>query len=167
MLFCKFIVGIWIPTWSAIQLDPKKAKANLQQRSLGETGQPSEKVASALHSSSRGAAFASSTYPALLLGMAMVARGEIGLLIVEVGYNNTSYVSSEGFITAIWAIVLNTIIGPIVVGVLIKYQGDAIGKGPWGLVPGPGHTIELEMERREERQETEIEAEPAERMGNR
>jgi hypothetical protein len=39
--------------------------------------------------------------------MALVARGDIGLLIVEIGYNNTSYVSSEGFITAIWAILLN------------------------------------------------------------
>lgn len=165
-LFCKFVVGIWIPTWSVIQPDPKKAKANLQQQSLGKNGRPLEVIASALHSPSRSAAFISSAYPALLLGMAMVARGEIGLLIVEVGYNKTSYVSSEGFITAIWAIVLNTIIGSIFVGALIKYQGDAIGKGPWGLVRGPDHTIELEMERSEERQETEMEAETMERMGN-
>lgn len=87
--------------------------------------------------------------------MAMVARGEIGLLIVEIGYNNTPYVSSDGFITAIWAILLNTIIGPACVGLLIKHKGDAIGNGPWGLVPEPNHTIEPKME---ERHETCIEA---------
>ena len=31
----------------------------------------------------------------------MVARGEIGLLIIEIGYNQTSYVTEEGFITEV------------------------------------------------------------------
>ena len=70
---------------------------------------------------------------ALLLGSAMVARGEIGLLIIEIGYNSTSYVSEEGFITGVWAILLNTIIGPITVGVLVKLYGKHIGEGRWGL----------------------------------
>lgn len=167
MLFCKFVVGIWIPTGSVIQHDPKKARENLQQQSSGENGYPLEKTTSSLYSPSCGAALRSSVQPALLLGMAMVARGEIGLLIVEIGYNNTSYVSSEGFITTIWAILLNTIIGPVFVGLLIKYKGDAIGKGPWGMVPGPNHAIELEMDRRrEERLEAQIEDESAARMGN-
>jgi hypothetical protein len=68
-----------------------------------------------------------------LLGSAMVARGEIGLLIIEIGYNETSYVSQEGFITAVWAILLNTIIGPIAVGYLVKFYGQRIGEGKWGL----------------------------------
>jgi hypothetical protein len=76
--------------------------------------------------------------------MAMVARGEIGLLIVEIGYNSTSYVSADGFITAIWAILLITIIGPIFVGLWIKYKGEKIGRGPWGLVPGPNQEREKE-----------------------
>jgi hypothetical protein len=79
----------------------------------------------------------------------MVARGEIGLLIVEIGFNNASYVSSEGFITAIWAILLNTIIGPILVGLWIKSKGGLISKGPWGLVPGPNAALEKERERLE------------------
>lgn len=96
----------------------------------------------------------------------MVARGEIGLLIVEIGYNNTSYVSSDGFVTAIWAILLNAIIGPVCVGLLLKYRGNAIGDGPWGLVPGPDHAIEREMrERRERRLEAQVEDETAARMG--
>lgn len=76
----------------------------------------------------------SSTWLAgLLLGSAMVARGEIGLLIIEIGYNSTSYVSKEGFITGVWAILLNTIIGPITVGLLVKFYGKGIGEGEWGL----------------------------------
>lgn len=71
-------------------------------------------------------------WPAGLLGAAMVARGEIGLLIVQIGYNNTSYVTSEGLDIAIWAILLNTILGPIVVGLLIKFKGAALASGPWG-----------------------------------
>ena len=70
---------------------------------------------------------------ALLLGSAMVARGEIGLLIIEIGYNSTSYVSEEGFITGVWAILLNTIIGPVTVGLLVKFYAKHVGEGKWGL----------------------------------
>lgn len=140
MLVSKFIVGIWVPIWSAIKHKPEKADEEHQQPSSTADGTPLEEVLSSPKSPSRNAALRDSIPPALLLGMAMVARGEIGLLIVEIGYNNTSYVSSEGFITAIWAILLNTIIGPIFVGVLIKMKGDKIGKGPWGTVPGPNES---------------------------
>lgn len=69
----------------------------------------------------------------------MVARGEIGLLIVEIGYNNTTYVSTEGFITAVWAILLNTIVGPVTVGYLVKFYGKRVGESAWGL-QGTGTT---------------------------
>lgn len=74
----------------------------------------------------------------------MVARGEIGLLIVQIGYNSTSYVTDAGLNTAIWAILFNTIIGPIVVGLLIKFKGPALASGPWGTVSTDG-----EKERRD------------------
>lgn len=63
----------------------------------------------------------------------MVARGEIGLLIIEIGYNSTPYVSQEGFITGVWAILLNTIIGPVTVGVMVRFFGKHIGEGKWGV----------------------------------
>lgn len=65
----------------------------------------------------------------------MVARGEIGLLIVEIGLNETPYVSEAGFHTAVWAIILCTIIGPVMVGLLVKYKGQEIGEGKWGIQP--------------------------------
>jgi Kef-type K+ transport system membrane component KefB len=149
MLVAKLVVGVWIPIWSIASHDPKKAKEGPHQSTNSGTGYALEATASSPYSPSRGAALNSSTSPALLLGMAMVARGEIGLLIVEIGFNNTSYVSSEGFITAIWAILLNTIIGPILVGLWIKSKGGLISKGPWGLVPGPNAALEKERERLE------------------
>jgi len=63
----------------------------------------------------------------------MVARGEIGLLIIEIGHNETSYVSDEGFITGVWAILLNTIIGPVTVGLLVRFYAEKIEEGEWGL----------------------------------
>ena len=75
---------------------------------------------------------------ALLLGSAMVARGEIGLLIIEIGINETPYVSEEGFITGVWAILLNTIIGPVAVGLLVRFYGKAIAAGKdWGTQEDP------------------------------
>jgi hypothetical protein len=69
---------------------------------------------------------------AALLGGAMVARGEIGLLIVQIGYNSTSYVTDMGLYVAVWAILLNTIIGPMMVGLLIKFKAGSIARSPWG-----------------------------------
>lgn len=65
----------------------------------------------------------------------MVARGEIGLLIVQVGYNSTSYVTNAGLNTAIWAILFNTILGPVAVGLLVKFKGTVLASGPWGRIP--------------------------------
>lgn len=167
MLFCKSVVGSWLPIWSVIQHGQKKAKESSQKESCEENGRSLERTSSSPYSPSRSTAIKSSISPALVLGIAMVARGETGLLTVEIGYNNTSYVPSDGFITAIWAILLNTIIGPVCFGLLIKYKGGAIGNGPWGLVPGPNHAIEREMsERRERRMEDQMKDETAARMGN-
>lgn len=76
---------------------------------------------------------------AALLGGAMVARGEIGLLIVQIGYNSTSYVTDTGFYIAVWAILLNTIIGPMMVGLLIKFKAKSIARSPWGTTASDGH----------------------------
>ena len=72
--------------------------------------------------------------PATFLGMAMVARGEIGLLIIQIGLNDTPFLTEEAFTTATWAIVLNTIIGPVAVGLLLKNQGRTIyNHFRWGV----------------------------------
>jgi hypothetical protein len=88
---------------------------------------------------SKASLITGSLSPAALLGGAMVARGEIGLLIVQIGYNETSYVTDTGLYVAVWAIILNTIIGPMMVGLLIKFKGKSIAKSPWGLQGSPAH----------------------------
>lgn len=120
MLVGKFMVGIWIPAWQIFD-----RKRNDEKQLTTSTSSSNESLVSRLEGSLE---------PGLLLGFAMVARGEIGLLIVQIGYNNTSYVSDDGFLTAIWAILLNTILGPIAVGLLVKYRGKRISEGRWGLV---------------------------------
>ncbi|KAH7374124.1 sodium-hydrogen antiporter [Cadophora sp. MPI-SDFR-AT-0126] len=70
---------------------------------------------------------------AALLGMEMVAHGDIGILITQIGLNQTPFMSETAFITAAWAIVLNTIIGPVGVGVLLGKLGKQICDDPrWG-----------------------------------
>ncbi|KAF2149741.1 Sodium/hydrogen exchanger [Myriangium duriaei CBS 260.36] len=67
-----------------------------------------------------------SLYPAVILGSAMVARGEIGLLISSVaeseaifgtaGRSNTSQL----FLIVTWGILICTIAGPLVIGLLVR-----------------------------------------------
>lgn len=138
MLVAKVLVGTWILIWEMI--NPSSGQDSHQQQQqqsmTGEGANNSEaEEKKGAGKGRRARALKSALAPASLLGMAMVARGEIGLLIIEIGYNNTPYVSEDGFITAMWAILLNTILGPIAVGLLVKYQGQRVAKGTWGLVP--------------------------------
>lgn len=84
---------------------------------------------------------------ATLLGMAMVARGEIGLLIIQLGLNDTSFLTEEAFLVAIWAIVLDTIIGPVSVGLLLRKFDKAIAEDPrWGIqMAGEGKSSTSDM----------------------
>jgi len=138
MLVGKVVVGFWVPAWGALA-KPKRMVDAVKEHTVpadgGEAIGEHRKGGELTRQTTRQAAAKASVAPGLLLGMAMVARGEIGLLIVEIGYNNTQYVSQAGFLTAIWAILLNTILGPIGVGLLISRKGEAIGRGAWGLVP--------------------------------
>jgi hypothetical protein len=67
-----------------------------------------------------------SLYPPSILGLAMVARGEVGYLIASIAEsqgifsNGSSDGPSEIYLVVIWAISLCTLIGPIMVGALVK-----------------------------------------------
>lgn len=119
----QLIVGIWVPLWQLL------SGSNILSRKVAKE-YPREEYHS---DESTKPVWSTVCLSGLLLGSAMVARGEIGLLIVEVGYNETSYVSEDAFITAVWAILLNTVLGPVTVGLLMKFHGKEIGEGAWGL----------------------------------
>lgn len=97
---------------------------------------------------------ARSLYPSLMLGSAMVARGEIGFLISSVAESTgvfgaaTDGGSSELFLVVTWAILICTLIGPVSIGLLVRRvkrlqllereRGKGSGKGDplgiWGVV---------------------------------
>ncbi|POS79166.1 sodium-hydrogen antiporter [Diaporthe helianthi] len=108
MAIGKAVVGFSVPLWDLVSRQGSQIKP--------QEGNPSEWA------------------PAALLGMAMIARGEIGLLIIQLGLNDTSFLSEEAFLVAIWAIVLNTIVGPLSVGLLLNRLEQVIANNPrWGL----------------------------------
>jgi len=102
-----------------------------------------------------------SLYPAFILGSAMVARGEIGFLVSAIAQSNGIF-SSVGpdssfagavqdlFLIVTWAIMLCTVIGPVVVGLIVRRVrrlqnqrkgsvergGQADPLGIWGLDSG-------------------------------
>jgi len=94
-----------------------------------------------------------SLYPPMMLGSAMVARGEIGFLISSLAestgiFSSGSEGSSELFLVVTWAVLLCTIIGPLSIGIMVKRVrrlqrreregGTRAGKedplGIWGVV---------------------------------
>ncbi|KAN0065614.1 hypothetical protein ACQY0O_000740 [Thecaphora frezii] len=53
--------------------------------------------------------------PALLLGLSLMARGEIGYLIINLA-RQAGLVDQQPFEVAVWAVTVNTIVAPILVG---------------------------------------------------
>ncbi|QKX55255.1 uncharacterized protein TRUGW13939_02347 [Talaromyces rugulosus] len=95
-----------------------------------------------------------SLYPPAILGLAMIARGEVGYLIASLAESqgifsaqesdsSTSSSSSEIYLVVVWAISVCTLIGPICVGTLVKRvkkvqkarvnSGTPDPLGVWGL----------------------------------
>jgi hypothetical protein len=88
-----------------------------------------------------------SLYPCAILGLAMVARGEIGFLISSLAESNGIFSTggdNQIFLIVTWAIVLCTVVGPVCVGLLVrrvkrleKAKKDGTGGrdvlGVWGV----------------------------------
>lgn len=77
--------------------------------------------------------------PASLLGTALIARGEIGLIILQITFNNnnnnstsSSSLGKEGYLIGIWAVLLCTLWGPIGFSFLINRFGKEVLIGKWG-----------------------------------
>ena len=79
-------------------------------------------------------------YPALLLGMAMTTRGEIGFLIAAVAQTGGILYPQELYLVVVWGITLCTLFGPIGVGLVARkierMEGTPGGRtqvlGEWG-----------------------------------
>jgi Kef-type K+ transport system membrane component KefB len=115
MVMAKLLAGGWLVIWGALErLSLRRAS---DQATLSGTVLPS-----------------TPSWPAgLLVGLALVTRGEIGLLILNIA-KAQELVTEEGFSVGIWAVVLSTLIGPIGVGTLLRTQAiNWIIRGPWGV----------------------------------
>ncbi|KAF8685123.1 Sodium/hydrogen exchanger family [Rhizoctonia solani] len=118
MIVAKLLAGGWLPIWAALERRWPLRRIS-DQESLSEAT-PS----------------ASPAWPAgMLVGLALVTRGEIGLLILNIA-KAQELVGDEGFSVGIWAVVLSTLVGPIGVGTLLRTRAvNWIIRGPWGLPP--------------------------------
>ncbi|KAK4227041.1 Hsp70 ATPase ssc1 [Podospora fimiseda] len=134
MILGKVIVGIVVPVWDLISA--KRTQSDESKTSNDST-------------------WRSSWAPATLLGTAMVARGEIGLLIIQIGLNETPFLSKKAFVIGVWAIILNTVIGPVSVGILLKRVGQQIlDDKRWGVQDKNEDTdLKLPEETREDHHE--------------
>lgn len=65
-------------------------------------------------------------YPALLLAIAMVSRGEISLLIAQIGH-----LSDDTYKIVMWAVLLCTLVGPLGTGFLLKWRRERCAEGHW------------------------------------
>ncbi|KAF8714474.1 Sodium/hydrogen exchanger family, partial [Rhizoctonia solani] len=106
MVVAKVLAGAWLPLWATFEhlVHP--------------------------HSQARS----TPSWPAgLFVGFALVTRGEIGLLILNIAQAE-GLVGEEAFGVGIWAVVLSTLLGPIGVGRLLQTRmANWIIGGPWGI----------------------------------
>jgi Kef-type K+ transport system membrane component KefB len=155
MVLAKFAVGVWIVIWPERRpCIGRRRKSNGPSRN-GSTGQadipleiaPAESRTEAPLSTGPSALLQnkkntfhptmSRMRSAFLLGIAMVARGEIALIVAQlarpllVSTSNTnggaSSMDSEPFAVVIWAILVSTVGGAIGVGLVLRTSKAAIG----------------------------------------
>jgi len=149
MIIGKLACGIWLlrfelPSWLIRSVKPNRLKFRSSSSSPTTTaGEPAEAagatsdppVATQRTRANSSAKLQDSThqipqpgklvslYPSTIVGCAMVARGEIGFLISSLAETNDIVGENAGgelFLLVTWAIMLCTIIGPVVVGAVAR-----------------------------------------------
>ncbi|GAA6033754.1 hypothetical protein JCM8097_004417 [Rhodosporidiobolus ruineniae] len=82
---------------------------------------------------------------AAFVGLALVARGEIGILVLQVAYSSASVslsssssaiLSEDAYLISIWGVALCTILGPVAFSALVRRRGGDIRRGRWGAGRG-------------------------------
>ncbi|GAA5891857.1 hypothetical protein JCM8208_002914 [Rhodotorula glutinis] len=91
----------------------------------------------------RSSFFAETLPAAAFVGLALVARGEIGILVLQLAYSSatesaaagstaTPVLTEDSYLVGIWAVALCTVAGPIAFGALVRRCGSGIRRGRWG-----------------------------------
>ncbi|KAG8758234.1 Hsp70 ATPase ssc1 [Serendipita sp. 396] len=158
MVFAKAAVGVWVALWHQISSYTKRkrngseeVKASVEsppeieqrvesgtQIDLTTNNAPDrivdKQALDAMASVTTAKGMRSWFLPASFLGSGMVARGEIGLLIAQIAYSNgQGILPTDLFLISLWALVLNTIVGPIIVSMVLSRWGVTLMDTDWGL----------------------------------
>ncbi|KAI5209950.1 Sodium/hydrogen exchanger [Aureobasidium subglaciale] len=130
-LACGLVLVRFSSTPTKVQLPEGQQAAETTSANETATTSPTEQQAPSANSkrkrqSPRKLPKPQSLYPSLMLGSAMVARGEIGFLISSLAESNGVFGTTEAgkssdiFLVATWAILLCTIIGPVSIGTMVN-----------------------------------------------
>jgi hypothetical protein len=126
----------------AIIISPAGTSGQFELQAASENLAPNEEPSASLPPKPK------SLYPPSILGLAMVARGEVGYLIVSLAQSKGIFSSEfsedfgEIYLVILWAISICTLIGPVSVGTLVKrvkklqrtrYNSDVNPLGIWGI----------------------------------
>lgn len=103
MAVSKMAAGVWIFLWPISRVDTPVAAMPAPTR----LGRP--------------------VWPTLFLSIAMVARGEIGLIIAQLGG-----LTGEPYLVVMWAILLCTVSSAVSVGSLLRRRRSSCTAGVWG-----------------------------------
>ncbi|KAJ6562491.1 Cation/H+ exchanger [Mycena capillaripes] len=130
MGLAKMVVGLWMLVWS----DPgtghgwfgRRLPPSRTDREIDGTDEDlSAEIAAPLQSDF------TRTGAAALVGLAMIARGEVALIVAEISRpllgTSGPQQTAEPFAIVIWATLLNTAAGAILVGLLLKGQKGVAG----------------------------------------
>jgi hypothetical protein len=110
----KLVVGLMVPAWDFVSSHRRK-RGNSEATIRGNAG---------------------NWAPTTLLGAAMVARGEIDLLVIQIGLSKTLFLARKAFVVGTWAILLNTIIGPVMICNFLRRVGASVATYPFcGVQP--------------------------------
>ncbi|KDQ55732.1 hypothetical protein JAAARDRAFT_159083, partial [Jaapia argillacea MUCL 33604] len=109
MMVAKMVTGVWVPIGEALDNSNTPAAISAAQPSPPQSPSPSPQSSSPSQTPEPPSSL---LIPSTLLSLAMVARGEIGLLIAQLS-RSASLLDEDLFLISVWAIVVCTIVGPV------------------------------------------------------
>ncbi|KAI0366246.1 Sodium/hydrogen exchanger [Pilatotrama ljubarskyi] len=124
------------PTHTLPSSSPPPREPPTTEKPVNQTPNPSGRSESN-HTQTRPSPIFASSPAAAFMGVAMVARGEIGLLIAQIARGDPTssteagLLSTEPFLLCIWAILVCTLVGPISLGFIVRRWGDRVNAGIW------------------------------------
>lgn len=144
MTIGKLAVCLPVLLWTITPKPSRLRPPNFMSRFIASMKGGRDSVRHAEHAThtdnARRQSLRSALAPAAFMGIAMVSRGEIGLLIAQVARNGThtgndaseGLLGDEAFLVCVWAILLCTLMGPVGVGFLVRRWEGSIRGGIWG-----------------------------------